>query len=332
VTHRFSRMNLFVTYRREDSAAYAGRLHDLLVEEFGDDHVFQDVAAIAPGEDFEVAIDAALDEADAVLVVIGPNWLAPSADGLPRLHDAEDYVRIEVSRSLARSIRVVPVLVGGAALPSATELPEAVGPLARRQAVQLRDTTWHDDVEGLIRHLRGESPARRGRLLWVAAAGLVLIATIAIWALLSDPEDGGSDVLTGCPTSKPEDWTTIFVGEESVEVSGNEGTMEFDVSEAWYQATGDGDGEIVLVTTLYNVSGPPNYDHDQNRYHMLLVDDFPGDDEWCFTGEPPSVSPGQRSQGFVGFTVTREPEESLGLVVALGSGPEATVEIALTSA
>ena len=206
MTHRFSRMNLFVTYRREDTAVYAGRLHDLLVEEFGDDHVFQDVAAIAPGEDFEVAIDAALDEADAVLVVIGPKWLAPSADGLPRLHDAEDYVRIEVSRSLARSIRVVPVLVGGAALPSATDWPEAVAPLARRQAVLLRDTTWRDDVEGLIRRLRGESPARRRRLVWVAAAGLVLIATIALWALLSDPEDGGSDILTGCPTSKPEDW------------------------------------------------------------------------------------------------------------------------------
>ena len=56
--------------------------------------------------------------------------------------------------------------------------------------------------------------------------------------------------------------------------------MEFGVSEAWYRATGGGDGEIVLVTTLHNVSGPPNYDHDQNRYHTLEVDDFPSDDEF----------------------------------------------------
>ena len=51
--------------------------------------------------------------------------------------------------------------------------------------------------------------------MWAAAAGLVLIATITIWALPSDPEDGGSDVLTGCPTSKPEDWTRIFRGAET---------------------------------------------------------------------------------------------------------------------
>ena len=150
--HRFSRMNLFVTYRREDSAAYAGRLHDLLVEEFGDDHVFQDVAAIDPGEDFEVAIDAALDEADAVLVVIGPNWLAPSADGLPRLHDAEDYVRIEVSRSLAKSIRVVPVLVGGAALPSGDPAARGGGPVGSKAGGAVAG-------HGLARRRRGFDPA-----------------------------------------------------------------------------------------------------------------------------------------------------------------------------
>ena len=107
--------------------------------------------------------------------------------------------------------------------------------------------------------------------------------------------------------------------------------MEFDVTEAWYGATGGGDGEIVLVTTLRNVSGPPNYDHDQNRYHQLAVDDFPSDDEYCFTTEAPYVNPGQLSQGFVGYRVTREPEESLGLVVALGSGGNVTVEIVLPS-
>ena len=115
MTGRFSRMHVFVTYRRADTAAYAGRLHDALVDEFGEGKVFQDVAGIDPGVDFEVAIDAALDQADAVLVLIGPNWLAPAADGSSRLHDPDDYVHIEISKSLARDIRVVPIRVGGAA-------------------------------------------------------------------------------------------------------------------------------------------------------------------------------------------------------------------------
>ena len=330
VTGRFSRMHVFVTYRRADSAAYAGRLHDALVEEFGESRVFQDVSAIDPGVDFEAAIDAALDQADVVLVLIGPNWLAPAADGASRLHDPDDYVHIEISKSLARNIRVVPILVGGAALPSASELPEDLAPLARRQAVQLRDTTWRDDVEGLIRRLRGESPARKGRLAWVAAAGFLVLAALGIWALLADGDNGGSETLTECPTSKTQEWVGIFDGIESATVTGTEGTMVFDVLEAWHLVTDSGVSEIVLVTTLSNESGPPNYDHDQNRYHALIVDDFRGDELWCFTSLPETVNPGEKSQGYVGFRMSREPERTLGLVVALGSGPEATIQIELS--
>jgi len=329
VTGRFSRMHVFVTYRRADSAAYAGRLHDALVDEFGEGKVFQDVAGIDPGVDFEVAIDAALDQADAVLVLIGPNWLAPAADGSSRLHDPYDYVHIEISKSLARNIRVVPILVGGAALPSAAELPEDLVPLARRQAVQLRDTTWRDDVDGLIRRLRGESPAKKGRLAWVAAAALALVGSLGIWALLADGEDGSSDTLTDCPQSKTQEWVGIFEGPASATVSGSEGTMVFDVLEVWYRP-GDGDGEIVLVTILNNNSGPTNYDHDENRYHALVVDGFRWEEKWCFTSVPKAVKSGERSQGFVGYRVTTEPEEMLGLVVALGSGAEETVQIQLS--
>jgi TIR domain len=309
MTGRFSRLHVFVTYRRADSAPYAGRLHDALVNAFGEDKVFQDVAGIDPGEDFEVAIDAALDEADAVLVLIGPNWLAPGADGLSRLHDANDYVRIEVSKSLARNIRVVPILVGGAALPSGADLPEDLVPLTRRQAVELHDTDWRNDVESLMRRLRRESPAKRGRLAWVAAAALVLVASLGTWALLTDGNELGSDTLTDCPTS-PEGWVPIFEGTKSVEVRGTEGSMTFDVLRAHYRGTSGEAGELVLVTTLSNTSGPPNYDHDVNRYQFLTVDgyreyDYQEDELWCFTSDPKTVSTGEKSDGRIGFRLSR---------------------------
>jgi hypothetical protein len=335
-------MHVFVTYRRADSAAYAGRLHDDLVDEFGADRVFQDVSAIEPGEDFEVAIDAALDEADAVLVLIGPNWLAPGADGLSRLHDPDDYVRIEVSKSLARNIPVIPILVGGAGMPSAPELPEDLVPLARRQAMQLHDSDWRTDVDGLVQRLRGESFLKKGRLAWVAGAGLVLVATLGTWALLADGEPGsdmltGSDTPTDCPSSITGEWEQIFEGTQSTTVSGGEGTMTFDVSAAYYRPTGGG-GELVLLTILNNTSGPPNYDHDVNRYHHLTVDDYreydyrePDDELMCFTSDPETVSTGDRSDGRVGFTLSRgKPEGTLELVVALASSPEGTIQIALS--
>jgi hypothetical protein len=119
--------------------------------------VFQDVVAIAPGRDFTTAIDRALDDADAVLAVIGPGWLtAATPQGASRLSEAHDYVRLELARALARDLRVVPVLVGGASLPAATELTDDLEGLVRRQAVVLHDETWHEDVDGLVGSLRGE--------------------------------------------------------------------------------------------------------------------------------------------------------------------------------
>ena len=81
-------MRIFLSYRRDDSSAWAGRLRDALADEFGKDNIFQDVVAVQPGQDFTDAVDAALSRSDAALAVIGPRWLtAAGVDGEPRLAD-----------------------------------------------------------------------------------------------------------------------------------------------------------------------------------------------------------------------------------------------------
>jgi hypothetical protein len=173
-------VRVFLSYRRDDSSGHAGRLNDALVQRFGPESVFQDVAAIGPGQDFTDSIQRALEDCDAALVVIGPNWLAAggSADQ-SRLEDPDDYVRLELTTALSRDIPVVPVLVEGANLPTATQLPDVIAPIAQRQAVVLDDATWHQDVEGLVRSLRGEPavPVRRRR--WFAA-GVAVLAVVAV--------------------------------------------------------------------------------------------------------------------------------------------------------
>ena len=42
--------SIFVSYRREDSAAYAGRICDHLEALFGEDRIFMDVEDIRPGQ------------------------------------------------------------------------------------------------------------------------------------------------------------------------------------------------------------------------------------------------------------------------------------------
>src|SRR5678816_4184658 len=98
---------IFISYRREDAAADAGRLADHLSARFGKDRVFLDVDTIDPGTDFVQALHASLEQTAAVLIVIGPRWSSvTSADGARRLDSPSDFVRLEVEAALGRTIPV----------------------------------------------------------------------------------------------------------------------------------------------------------------------------------------------------------------------------------
>jgi len=167
---------IFVSYRREDSAGWTGRLADDLRSAFPLHHVFHDIASIEIGEDFVEAMRRSLAACAVVTVVIGPRWLAATDDaGRRRLHDPEDWVRLEVVESLQRrGLRVVPVLVGGADMPRAEELPEALRPLARRNAHEISDKRWDYDVAQLVTALQ-RIPA-----LGATSAGAARLAATAV--------------------------------------------------------------------------------------------------------------------------------------------------------
>ena len=156
-----SSARIFISYRRADSAGWAGRLHSDLRERFGADRVFRDVS-IAPGVDFRDHIEGVMDGCEVLLAVIGPRWATVTGPGgHPRLDAPDDLVRLEIERALARpDVRVIPVLVDGAAIPAAEDLPEGLRPLSRRNAVEITDLRWDYDVERLYECLHavlGES-------------------------------------------------------------------------------------------------------------------------------------------------------------------------------
>jgi TPR repeat protein len=146
---------LFINYRREDTAPYAGRLYDRLIAHFGEDQVFIDIDQIEPGEDFVEVINRKVSACDIAIVAIGPRWLgATDPSGKRRLDDASDFVRMEIVAALQRKIRVIPVLVGGAQMPREQELPEVLAPLSRRNAIELSETRFHADVDRLIEAIK----------------------------------------------------------------------------------------------------------------------------------------------------------------------------------
>jgi hypothetical protein len=144
-------VKVFINYRRDDSIGMAGRLHDRLAQTFGRGNLFMDVDNIPAGGDFEDYLNSQVAACDAMLAVIGPNWLtAKDENGQRRLDNPEDFVVIEIAAALARNIPVVPVLVDGARMPKAGELPDSLKPLVRRQAVEMRHAHFGKDAEALI--------------------------------------------------------------------------------------------------------------------------------------------------------------------------------------
>ncbi len=146
---------IFISYRREDTGPYAGRLRDTLSRHFGADQVFRDIDTIQPGERFPHVIEQEVSRCDALLAVIGPNWLnIGDTAGRRRLDNPNDYLRQEIAIALARpDVRVVPVLVGNASMPGAADLPRDLAALAECNAVRITDDGWEDQAARLIRAL-----------------------------------------------------------------------------------------------------------------------------------------------------------------------------------
>jgi TIR domain len=145
---------IFISYRRDDSRGYAGRLQSDLSRRFANEAVYRDVET-PPGVDFGEHIASLVDRCNVVLAIIGPGWLdARDRDGRRRLDDPMDWVRVELERALVRDdAEVIPVLVDGAQIPRSEELPPALAALCRRNAFELSDRRWAYDVEQLASHL-----------------------------------------------------------------------------------------------------------------------------------------------------------------------------------
>ncbi len=144
---------IFISYRREETAYPAGWLFDRLAEHFGDGQVFKDVDSIELGDDFVEVIHNAVGSCD-VLALIGEHWMTITDEhGRRRLDNPDDFVRLEIEAALKRKVRVIPILVEGATMPRADELPSSLATLVRRQALELSPTRFSSDASRLLKVL-----------------------------------------------------------------------------------------------------------------------------------------------------------------------------------
>jgi TIR domain len=266
---------VFITYRREDTAYPAGWLHDRLVDRLGHEQVFKDVDSIELGDDFVQVLSDAVASTDVLLALIGDTWLtATDEHGRRRLDDPDDFVRLEIEAALTRGVRVIPILVEGATMPRAEDLPATLAPLARRQALELSPTRFTfetsrlfqaidkslADVQAaqpepaapkpLLRRLGEWAKPRRTWILAVAgvAAAAAAAAVLAFVLLDSDgsPPAAGF-AFTDDFSSNADGWTSDPVGGGSVE----DGTFRV----AWERAE---DRWGVMASPSLSTTAPPN--------------------------------------------------------------------------
>jgi TIR domain/Domain of unknown function (DUF4864) len=188
---------IFMSYRREDSSGYAGRLHEQLSAAFGANHIFMDLQDIKPGVDFEDAIHRAGGSCDILIALMGKQWLTMTdAAGRRRTDDPQDFVRLEIATALQRHVTVIPVLVQKASIPVQEELPEPLVSVARRQAHELTDDRWDFDVGQLIKALGGGRVTHKIRRIWSrwrvkvgAFVGFMFFALLLVFYLTSGAVD-----------------------------------------------------------------------------------------------------------------------------------------------
>ena len=170
---------IFISYRRQDSAANALGISQYLEREFGRKNVFIDVDMRA-GAKFPAVLEARLAECKVMLVLIGRDWLdARDEQGRRRLDNPDDWVRLEIAHALRRGIAVIPVRVNGAELPAKASLPEDIRGLPDHQTAAVTLSSFRNDMAGLTRDIRAVSPRRRGRLVAASGVALALVLTIA---------------------------------------------------------------------------------------------------------------------------------------------------------
>jgi hypothetical protein len=208
---------IFISYRREDTAAEARSVYQRLERSFGSKRLFMDVDSIIKGRDFNEALAETLQTCAVMLAIIGRNWLSAHDDaGKRRLDDPNDFVRLEIAAALKRNIPIIPVRVEGVRVPAGSELPEDIKRLAMRQAAILTHENFSGDMSRIERDLKSlltpKLMVSRLTLLGLSLLAVVCLALYGLWwqgLLLAPHEKLEPAAVRQVPPSEPPKRVTV---------------------------------------------------------------------------------------------------------------------------
>jgi TIR domain len=192
---------VFISYRRTDTDS-ARLFYSWLREHFGPEQVFWDRQDITPGARFDDVLDERVRSSNALVALIGPDWVRDATDR-HRLADPADWLRREIATALELGRLVVPVLMGKAEMVEPGDLPDDLRELPRLQAVQLSDLrvreqlieALDDVVQPAVRSAVEDTSAQAARLQDVVRRQVWRLQMHAIKLIGGGDADGATEVM-----------------------------------------------------------------------------------------------------------------------------------------
>ena len=155
-----------------------------------------------------------------LLALIGDQWLTiTDQSGRRRLDDPHDFVRLEIEAALKRNVRIIPILVDGASIPRADELPTGLAGLVRRQALELSPSRFKYDLSRLLKVLDQTLADVR-----TAQPSVAAISTSAAQQAVQDTAESDAAAIAGTARGALADADSTTT--QPVEHSSDESTQE----------------------------------------------------------------------------------------------------------
>lgn len=176
---------IFINYRRADTADAATKTYKHLLKKYGDNAIFFDVETIEIGQKFTDEIATKLQMSDFFLLFIGSQWITiTDPSGKRRLYNEHDLLRIEIETALNLGLDIIPILVDGAKMPNADDLPLSIRALTKCHALSFESKTLKTEFDRLIRRIEKVRLVREQKHIEIEQAIVDLICGINRWIMV----------------------------------------------------------------------------------------------------------------------------------------------------
>lgn len=167
-------LHLYLLGRPDGTQTVAARIIDQIRSRYRGVEIVWD-PPLADATAFTQRVETTMRRCNAMLVMIGPDWVrARSPRGLPWQDDPSDPVAVGLLAALRQKKLIVPLLVHGAAMPSAADLAPQFAAFVLYQGIALReDPLFHTDLRKMYTQINTQ-------LTWRPASTLLLLAAIGI--------------------------------------------------------------------------------------------------------------------------------------------------------